>query len=541
MDLLATSKDGLRIEMMFDPRDPGLARFQRLPWELMRQPGTPEFIGLSRRRPIVRYLAVPLPAYTPHAVSPLRILAIASHLGNDTLPSLDLEREIRNLEEIVESSSNLEILRPETPTLAALRRTCFERECHVLHFMGHGGLVEGQTRHVLLFGAEDKGSESVRGADLVNKISDFPSVRLIVLNACRSASVADGTNFDVLAGIAHSLVLGGIPAVVAMQFPISDSAAIAFSRGFYLSLAAGEPVEAAVSEGRQAIHSEGPDSLEWGTPVLFIRGREQSSTKTSRRTLVLMSASVFLTLILATFLSTWGCRSYTKELVAQGVVLLERGKLPEALERFQKASKFAPGNAEVLSDIAAVEERLGDEKSAETHYREAVERHPDSGEHLFNLGHFLNGRGRFTDAYPVLSRSVDLEPERVDACGDLALAALRLGMLERARSALAVALRQAPERPVLYRLYGELEIQAGRPQEAIPPLKRARELYPHGDLGLSETSWLLSEAYRHLDDKASACRELYEFHRLDPSSITPWAPQAGTLATSLRCPSRGER
>src|SRR5215210_8056954 len=50
---------GLRLEITLDPRDPRLATLQQLPWELLRQPGTPEAMALSRRRPLVRYLAVP--------------------------------------------------------------------------------------------------------------------------------------------------------------------------------------------------------------------------------------------------------------------------------------------------------------------------------------------------------------------------------------------------------------------------------------------------------------------------------------------------
>ena len=73
---------------------------------------------------------------------------------------------------------------------------------------------------------------------------------------------------DPFAGVAQSLVQQRIPAVIAMQFEISDQAAIAFSRGFYSALADGFPVDAALSEGRKAIFALG-NELEWGTPVLY--------------------------------------------------------------------------------------------------------------------------------------------------------------------------------------------------------------------------------------------------------------------------------
>ncbi len=52
------------------------------------------------------------------------------------------------------------------------------------------------------------------------------SANLVVLNACETAQGA-------WAGLAPALVRADIPAVVAMQWPIEDRAAICFSRSFY--------------------------------------------------------------------------------------------------------------------------------------------------------------------------------------------------------------------------------------------------------------------------------------------------------------------
>jgi hypothetical protein len=56
-----------------------------------------------------------------------------------------------------------------------------------------------------------------------------------------------------------------------MQFSVSDRAAVAFPQGFYTALAAGRPVDEAVRAGRVAILGI-PHSLEWVTPVLYLRG-----------------------------------------------------------------------------------------------------------------------------------------------------------------------------------------------------------------------------------------------------------------------------
>jgi hypothetical protein len=58
-------------------------------------------------------------------------------------------------------------------------------------------------------------------------------------------------------------------AVVAMQFPITDDAAIRFARTFYKCVAKGLPIDAAVAEGRKALFND--EAADWATPVLCLR------------------------------------------------------------------------------------------------------------------------------------------------------------------------------------------------------------------------------------------------------------------------------
>jgi hypothetical protein len=102
-------------------------------------------------------------------------------------------------------------------------------------------------------------------------LKDVPDLRLVFLNACHTGRIPDGAETDPFSGVATALVLGGIPTVVAMQLPVEDHAAIVFSRTVYGRLAQGDPIEAAVTEGRQAIHASHPDTAEWAIPVLFTR------------------------------------------------------------------------------------------------------------------------------------------------------------------------------------------------------------------------------------------------------------------------------
>ncbi|MGB4804374.1 MAG: CHAT domain-containing protein, partial [Anaerolineae bacterium] len=68
---------------------------------------------------------------------------------------------------------------------------------------------------------------------------------------------------------AQTLVREGVPAAVAMQAEISDTGAIELARTFYTALAAGRPVDAALTQARVALSAA--DSPEWAIPVLFSR------------------------------------------------------------------------------------------------------------------------------------------------------------------------------------------------------------------------------------------------------------------------------
>jgi len=530
---------GLRLELRIDPTDPHAAPLQALPWELLRQPGTLEYLALSRRQPFVRYLTVPRIVRAAAIPHPFRILAVAACPVD--LPPLNLARERNNLAEGVgRSGSSIKIVDVKPPTLVKLREMVLAQEFHALHFMGHGGSIPGHREMALFFETADGLSHPVSGTDLVNKLADSPSLRLAVLNACESAGAPE---IDPFSGVASSLVLGGMTAVVAMRLPVSDQAAIAFSGSFYRGLAAGDPIDAAVAEGRQAIHSEGLPSAEWATPVLFTRTPNGElfplrdvvpDALRQRRRLVALAAALMIVLsLIATGLMYRRWR--VEQLVTEGVTFYQHKQWREAYRRFREALKLAPGSPEVHSNLAAVDEKLGYLPTAEKHYREAVKLRPNSAEHLYNLGFFLNGQARYQEAYGFLESAVRWDPKMVDAYGELGSAALHLGLRDEARRALKAALRLDPERPALYRRLGEAELTAGRTGDALPYLNEALRREPLGERGRIETTSLLIQAYDRLQNRAAACREAGEFQRLDPQAATPWAPVVGEIAARHGC------
>jgi hypothetical protein len=263
---------GLRLVLHLDPASPDFAYLAALPWELLYWPENRQFLGLSRRTAIVRYLDLPRATPPQRIETALRILVVgASPAG---LPALDLTAERQRIEESWAKLPGVEVEFLDSATAGGLRAKLGERPFHVLHFMGHGAFSEHGEGGLALVG-ENGGRNLVPGQALADLLRDSITLRLVVLNACNTARSARRGGLDPFAGVAAALALAGPPAIVAMQFPISDAAAIAFSRAFYAHLAAGDPVEAATVEGRQAIRAIDALSWEWVTPALFLRGRGQ--------------------------------------------------------------------------------------------------------------------------------------------------------------------------------------------------------------------------------------------------------------------------
>ena len=91
-------------------------------------------------------------------------------------------------------------------------------------------------------------------ADLFRKFSK--KIKCVVLNACYSEKQAEAISKH-------------IDYVIGMRHGISDSAAMAFSIGFYQALGAGEDIEEAFESGK--IQSGMQSAPEYQTPVLHKR------------------------------------------------------------------------------------------------------------------------------------------------------------------------------------------------------------------------------------------------------------------------------
>ena len=238
-----------------------------LPWEFLYDPGRDNYLCLST--PLVRYLDVLEPRRPLAVTSPLRILGMIARPGE--LDTLNVDHEKRRLEQALadlERAGEVQLTWVAGQTWWDLQNALDQGGWHIFHFIGHGGFDQQSGEGILAL-ADDGGREHrLAASDLGLLLEEHRSLRLVVLNSCETARAS--TN-DVFSSTAAVLMRRGIPAVVAMQYDISDEAAIAFARGMYTAVAGRHPVDQAVTRARRAIKLARRNTLEWATPVLYLR------------------------------------------------------------------------------------------------------------------------------------------------------------------------------------------------------------------------------------------------------------------------------
>ena len=261
-DATREAGEGLRLRLQLTEA-PAIAG---LPWELLYDRRTNSYPAQSERTPLVRYLEVPHPPRPLTVDGPLRILVVLS--SPTDLPELDVEAEWRRMQDMLATrvaSGAVQLDRLPSPTTTELAAWLRSHEVHVLHVIGHGDLDEGQQEGVLYFCDQYGRSVAVPPAVLGPYLHDHDPLRLVFLNACQSGRLGAADPFS---GMAQRLVQQDCTAVVAMQFPISDGAATAFTGEFYGALADGMPVDQAVTSARKGLLAG--YASEWATPVLYL-------------------------------------------------------------------------------------------------------------------------------------------------------------------------------------------------------------------------------------------------------------------------------
>ena len=263
--LASRDSKGLRLRLRLNA--PELAT---VPWEFLYDDHSNQHVSLTRQTPISRYLEIAEPQQSLTVKPPLRILGVIASPAD--LPTLDVESERRQMEKSVDHLVNeegvLELTWLADPTIRGLQTALSRDEWHVLHFIGHGGFDADADEGYLAFCDDEGKCDRLYATQLANVLSGPNAVRLAVLNCCEGAR---GSAQNLYSSVGAILTRRNIPAVISMQYEITDIAAIEFARAVYDQIATGAPIDAAIQEARIAISVQCRNSVEWATPVLHMR------------------------------------------------------------------------------------------------------------------------------------------------------------------------------------------------------------------------------------------------------------------------------
>jgi hypothetical protein len=350
---------GGRLRIALRLRPPELAR---LPWELLFSDHYGGY--LCRRSPMVRYVDMAEPVRPLTVIPPLRVLGMTALPGN--LAALDAGAEKRRLQQQLAPLRERGLVAvdwvPGHSWEAA--QEALYAGCQVFHLIGHGEFDPDRGEGVIAFADERGRRQLVAAAALADLLSVAdPMPRLVVLNSCQTGAGADADMFSTTAATLLRTVL----AVVAMQFAVTDDAAAVFFRAFYQALVRGCGVDEAVRTGRIALTGWNPGTLEWVTPVLYLRSRDARLFDLTRPGMVSVRPDEPIPSRKAVLAKYWAARSTDdwEPVIAQLGALRHRSpgdqEVEKAYQDARLAARYAQGRLAECArrrDIAALQEQL---------------------------------------------------------------------------------------------------------------------------------------------------------------------------------------
>jgi small GTP-binding protein len=249
-------------------------RIARLPLEFLYRTVGGHFLAVNPDTALSRYINLPLPpGRVRQREGALHLLAIiADPTGQVRLPPEEWETMIRVAlaKPLADGRIVLEIV--SRATRKEIRKALLKQKPDIIQFVGHGAYKDGKGYLALV--DEDTGGTWLVDDELFANVymGHDDHLGLICLATCESAKSDDPQGF---LGIAPQLVQRGVPAVVAMQYPIYIKTAKVFLEDFYTSVASRKPLDWSVQSARNAISLEfGLDNREFATPVLYMRAQD---------------------------------------------------------------------------------------------------------------------------------------------------------------------------------------------------------------------------------------------------------------------------
>jgi tetratricopeptide (TPR) repeat protein len=257
---------------------PEAERLEVLPWETLYDGS--EFLAAGAVTGLTRLpLDIEPQADLPPLPLPLQMLALMSSpldLGEGERLAIEEEQEI--LLRATNSPAGQGRLRVDFEDEAKLPviESCLEIPYPIFHYSGHGLDPKGGGGLLL---EDSQGKKRFTRIDEVLQSLEkgVKHMRLAVISGCQTARTLHAAGFQ---DLARQLARRKVPAVMAMQFSITDKGGLLFAESLYPRLAEGQPLDAAVSACRRILlHSDDPmTQADAVAPVLILAAQRPLKT-----------------------------------------------------------------------------------------------------------------------------------------------------------------------------------------------------------------------------------------------------------------------
>jgi hypothetical protein len=266
----------VRMSFADDARD-----LQLLSWEFLRYPETSAdrgfFLGAEGNLVLARFVDGPSDSAIRTADDALRMLFITALPATEEFAGES--QELETLKEALRTIPALEIKDEPTWNATSIidRLAEFKRSGHEVDVVHLVGVCKDRNGQPMLYLPDGQGGDRLINPEpVVRTLTRDPRNRpaLVVLHLSESEKESS-EHFEQLG---PSFIRAGIPAVLAMQYPMPPEKGRDFVKNFYEMLALGERVGAAVQTARATLSLTGGDlNRQFGTPVLYMQNSEDGA------------------------------------------------------------------------------------------------------------------------------------------------------------------------------------------------------------------------------------------------------------------------
>jgi protein O-mannosyl-transferase len=175
-----------------------------------------------------------------------------------------------------------------------------------------------------------------------------------------------------------------------------------------------------------------------------------------------------------------------------GEVLLQNGRVDEAIAHFREALEIQPDNILAHTDLAVALFQEGQVSEAFDHFRKALALRPTDPLMHYNFGVALFRNGQVNEAVAQFQKAVEIQPDYVRDLSQLGDAALHQGQVDEAIVLFQALLKVHPDDAEAHYMLGMIFLKKGEASQAIDHLQATLKSQSDNADARNALAWVLA-------------------------------------------------